>query len=139
MAHETFLTDKDKMASSVQPGRTGVFLTWGAIAAGLAVAAVISTSIIAGIALLGGAGFAAYKAIEARTEDRVRNESHSDAAPSTVASASISTPSLEAGINLENNKGRIPQVADDVPENKWRKSIEGRAEWGANKTYGRGL
>lgn len=124
MAHETYLTTRDKMAASVGESSRGITVSWGALTLGLGVAAALVSTPALAIGLALGAAVTGFKTVKSFAQYNFSGKptaSKSTARQESADAAQTTTP------NLANNLDPVPQVADDVPSEEWRKQVAERA------------
>lgn len=123
MSHETFLTTKDKLESAIGASDEGVTIArkisvpWIVVAAGLGAAAVMTSGAIS-LGLAAGAAYSGYEAAETlitetffnRKKPAHKHEQRDEAAPPLPP-------------QLANNLDPVPQLADDLPNQQWRKHV----------------
>ena len=126
MAHETYLTIKDRMETVVRPSRNGITVPWAVAAVGFTIA---MATVASGLAALGfglAAAYSGYKTVEGVFTKPKPPVKLVDSHSTKDDLRDLDREMLQTG--LANNQAPIPQLTDDVPASEWRKQVSDRAK-----------
>lgn len=134
MSHETFLTTRDRIETSVGPSSRGITVSWGALGLTLGVAAALVGSGGVAVALAGGAAFSFFKATQSYVRHHMTTQvKGARPNPLDATNGKVNSPSVEM------QHDAVPQLVDESNSKDWRRHVthltSERALRGAGKGF----